>query len=390
MLSKIYKNRDEIDTSRLRAFAEINLTNFKHNIDVINNMLDDDCEIVGVVKANAYGHGAVQVASYFESIGIKHFAVACISEAIELRKSNIKGEIIILGYTPVCQKDELIKYDLTQALIDSKYAQELSELPGVVKCHVALNTGMNRIGENRDNIENIKSIYKMKNLDITGIFSHLCRADSEAEEDILFTRKQIENFDYIIEKLKEDKIDLGEVHLQNSYGITTYREIHRDLARPGIILYGVPCDPDDKILCKLPENEQFRPTMSLRCKIAMVKDVPAGENIGYGNNFTTTTPMKIATITIGYADGFSRAVSKKDFKVLVNGQYGRIIGNVCMDQTMIDVSNIDDVKEGDIVTLFGQDGDNYLPVNQLSKLSGTITNETLSCIGSRVERVYHL
>ena len=390
MLSKIYKSRDEIDTSRLRAFAEINLTNFKHNIDVINNMLDDDCEIVGVVKANAYGHGAVQVASYFESIGIKHFAVACISEAIELRKSNIKGEIIILGYTPVCQKDELIKYDLTQALIDSKYAQELSELPGVVKCHVALNTGMNRIGENRDNIENIKSIYKMKNLDITGIFSHLCRADSEAEEDILFTRKQIENFDYIIEKLKEDKIDLGEVHLQNSYGITTYREIHRDLARPGIILYGVPCDPSDEILCKLPENEQFRPTMSLRCKVAMVKDVPAGENIGYGNNFTTTTPMKIATITIGYADGFSRAVSKKDFKVLVNGQYGRIIGNVCMDQTMIDVSNIDDVKEGDIVTLFGQDGDNYLPVNQLSKLSGTITNETLSCIGSRVERVYHL
>ena len=279
MLSKIYKNRDEIDTSRLRAFAEINLTNFKHNIDVINNMLDDDCEIVGVVKANAYGHGAVQVASYFESIGIKHFAVACISEAIELRKSNIKGEIIILGYTPVCQKDELIKYDLTQALIDSKYAQELSELPGVVKCHVALNTGMNRIGENRDNIENIKSIYKMKNLDITGIFSHLCRADSEAEEDILFTRKQIENFDYIIEKLKEDKIDLGEVHLQNSYGITTYREIHRDLARPGIILYGVPCDPSDEILCKLPENEQFRPTMSLRCKVAMVKDVPAGENI---------------------------------------------------------------------------------------------------------------
>ena len=191
MLSKIYKNRDEIDTSRLRAFAEINLTNFKHNIDVINNMLDDDCEIVGVVKANAYGHGAVQVASYFESIGIKHFAVACISEAIELRKSNIKGEIIILGYTPVCQKDELIKYDLTQALIDSKYAQELSELPGVVKCHVALNTGMNRIGENRDNIENIKSIYKMKNLDITGIFSHLCRADSEAEEDILFFKKNI-------------------------------------------------------------------------------------------------------------------------------------------------------------------------------------------------------
>lgn len=390
MLPKIYKSREVIDTSKLRAFAEINLTNFKHNIEVIKNMLDDNCEIVGVVKANAYGHGAVEVASYFESLGIKHFAVACISEGIELRNGDIKGEIIVLGYTPICQKDDLIKYDLTQALVNSQYAKELSELAGVVKCHVALNTGMNRIGENREHMQEIESIYKMKNLNITGIFSHLCRADSEEEEDILFTKKQIENFDYIIDKLKKDEFDLGEIHLQNSYGITTYREIHRDLARPGIILYGVPCDPCDDILCKLPKEEQFKPTMSLRCKVAMVKNVDAGENIGYGNNFTTPKPMKIATITIGYADGFSRAVSKKDFKVLVNGQYGRIIGNVCMDQTMIDVSNIDNVKEGDIVTLFGQDGENYLPVNQLSKLSGTITNETLSCIGSRVERVYHL
>lgn len=389
MVAKIYNNRDEIDTSKLRAFAEINLSNFKHNIDVISKMLDENCKIVGVVKANAYGHGAVEVASYFESIGIKHFAVACISEAIELREGNIKGEIIVLGYTPICQKDELIKYNLTQTLVNSKYAKELSELPGTVKCHIALNTGMNRIGESRENLEDIKLIYNLKNIEITGIFSHLCRADSKAEEDILFTRNQIENFDYIIDKLEKENLNLGDVHLQNSYGITSYREIHRDLARPGIILYGVPCDPCDNILNKLPENEQFKPTMSLRCRVAMVKEVDAGENIGYGNNFTTPTPMKIATITIGYADGFSRAVSKKDFKVLINGQYGRIIGNVCMDQTMVDVTNIDDVKEGDIVTLFGEDGQHYLPVNQLSRLSGTITNETLSCIGSRVERVYH-
>lgn len=389
MVTKIYKNRDEIDTSKLRAFAEINLTNFKHNIDIISNMLDEDCEIVGIVKANAYGHGAVEVATYFESIGIKHFAVACISEAIQLREGNIKGEIIILGYTPVCQKDELIKYDLTQTLVSSKYAEELSQLPGTVKCHVALNTGMNRIGEDKEHLNEIKSIYKLDNINITGIFSHLCRADSKAEEDILFTRKQIENFDYIIENLEKDNLDLGEIHLQNSYGITSYREVHRDLARPGIILYGVPCDPCDDILSELPENEQFKPTMSLRCKVAMVKEVGCGENIGYGNNFTTKSPMKIATITIGYADGFSRAVSKKDFKVLINGQYGRIIGNVCMDQTMVDVTDIDDVKEGDIVTLFGQDKDEYLPVNQLSKLSSTITNETLSCIGDRVKRVYH-
>ena len=299
MVSKIYNSKEEIDTSKLRAFAEIDLSNFKHNIEVISNMLDENCDIVGVVKANAYGHGAVEVASYLESIGIKYFAVACISEAIELRKGNIKNEIIVLGYTPICQKEELIKYNLTQTLINSKYAKELSELPGVVKCHIALNTGMNRIGENRQHLENIKSIYSLKNIEITGIFSHLCRADSKVYEDILFTRKQIEDFDYIIDKLKNENLSLGKVHLQNSYGITSYREIHRDLARPGIILYGVPCDPCDDILSKLPCHEQFKPTMSLRCKVAMVKEVGEGENIGYGNNFTTPMPMKIATITIG-------------------------------------------------------------------------------------------
>lgn len=390
MLSKIFNSREEIDTSKLRAFAEINLTNFKHNIEVIKKMVGEDCDLVGVVKANAYGHGAIEVANYFESIGLKYLAVACIEEGVELRESGIKCEIIVLGYTPVCQKDELIKHNLTQTLINEKHAESLSELSGVVKAHVALNTGMNRIGEPKEKLDNIKKIYTFKNIEITGIFSHLCRADSEAEEDILFTNNQIDNFDYIIDELKKDNLNLGKVHLQNSYGIATYRDIHRDLARPGIILYGVPCDPCDNILNKLPKEEQLKPTMSLRCRVAMVKDVPAGENIGYGNNFTTDEPMKIATITIGYADGFSRAVSKKDFKVLVNGEYGRIIGNVCMDQTMIDVTNIEDIKEGDIVTLFGEDGDKYIPVNQLSELSGTITNETLSCIGSRVKRVYHL
>lgn len=390
MLQKVYKSREEIDTSKLRAFAEINLTNFKHNIDVIQSMVGENCEIVGVVKANAYGHGAVEVATYFESIGIKYLAVACIEEAIELREGGVKCEIIVLGYTSACQKEDLINYNLTQTLINYEHAKKLSELDKTLKCHIAINTGMNRIGEPKEKLEDIKEIYKLKNLEITGIFSHLCRADSEEEVDILFTKKQIENFDYIIDELKKDNLNLGKIHLQNSYGIASYREIHRDLARPGIILYGVPCDPKDNILNKLPQSERLKPVMSLRCKVAMVKDVPPGENIGYGNNFTTEKHMKIATITIGYADGFSRSVSKKDYKVLVNGQYGRIIGNVCMDQTMIDVSNIENIKEGDVVTLFGEDNGCYIPVNQLSELSGTITNETLSCIGNRVKRVYHL
>ena len=354
METKIYNSQAEIDTSKLRAWVEIDLSKFKHNIEVIKELLHDDVQIVGVVKANAYGHGDVVVAKYFESLGIKYFAVACIEEAIKLREGGIKGDIIILGWTPSCQKDDLIKYDLCQTLANEAYAEELSKLPGTVRGYVKLNTGMNRLGEPKEHMDLIEKIYTLDNIKVEGIFSHLSRSDSKLEADIVFTKQQIANFDYVINKLKADGFELGNVHLQNSYGIVTYRDLHYDLARPGIILYGVPSDPLDDTLDNLPNGMKFEAPLSLRCKVAMVKDV-----------------------------------TKKDMKVLVNGKYARQIGNVCMDQMMIDVSGID-VKEGDTVTLIGQEGDNYLSVNQISLLSNTITNETLSVIGERVKRVYHL
>ena len=386
---KIYNNKNEIDTSNFRAWAEIDLSKLKHNVEVIRKLLHDDVDIIGVVKANAYGHGDIVVSKYLESIGVKHFAVAFIEEAIKLRKSGIKGEIIILGWTPCCRKDELIKYDLCQTLVSEEYAEELNKLPGVVKGYIKLNTGMNRLGEPKEHLDLIKKMFDLNNIQIEGIFSHLSRSDSNLEVDIEFTKQQISNFDFILNKLKEDGYKPKNIHLQNSYGIVTYRDLHYNLVRPGIILYGVPSDPLDDTLNHLTDNMKFEAPLSLRCKVAMVKEITQGESVGYGNNYTATEHVKVATITIGYADGLSRLISKKDMKVLVNGKFAKQIGNVCMDQMMIDVSGID-VYEGDIVTLIGQDGDNYLPVNQISLLSNTITNETLSVIGERVNRVYHL
>ncbi len=389
MDTKVYNRKSDIDTSKLRAWVEIDLSKFKHNIEVIKRLLSNNAEIIAVVKSEAYGHGALIVSRYLETIGIKYLAVACIEEAIQLRKGGIKSEIIILGWTPICQKQELIEYDLCQTIINSEYAQELSNLPGDVRGYVKVDTGMNRLGESSENLDDIKRIYSLDNLKIEGMFSHLSRADSNLKEDIIFTKKQIKRFNYIIDELKKSNIDVGKTHIQNSYAILGYKKLNYDMVRPGIILYGVSSKAEDDVLYKLPNELQFKAPLSLKCKVSMVKNIKAGEVVGYGNNFTATSEIKVATITIGYADGLSRLIAKKDMKVLVNGEFARQIGNVCMDQMMIDVTGID-VKSGDIVTLIGEDKDKYLPVNQISLLSNTITNETLCIIGARVKRIYHL
>lgn len=385
----VYNKKSDIDTSKLRAWVEIDLSKFKHNIEVIKKLLSNDSEIIAVVKSEAYGHGALIVSRYLESIGIKTLAVACIEEAIQLREGGIESEIIILGWTPICQKEDLIKYDLCQNIVNKEYAEELNNSPGIIRGYVKVDTGMNRLGENKDDLESIKKIYRMENIKVEGIFSHLSRSDSNLKEDIAFTEEQVRSFDYIINELKKSNIEVGKTHIQNSYAIVCYKNLNYDMVRPGIILYGVSSQSEDDLLDKLPNGLKFKAPLSLRCKVSMVKDIKPGQSIGYGNNFTATSEMKVATITIGYADGLSRLISKKGLKVLVNGEFAVQIGNVCMDQMMIDVTGID-VKSGDIVTLIGEDTGKYLPVNQISLLNETITNETLSVIGSRVKRIYHI
>ena len=209
-ISKIYSSREEIDTEEYACWLEINLSNLKNNIESIRSIISDKLDIICVVKANAYGLGSVNIAKYLSSIGIKYFAVATLGEALELRnEGGIKDEILILSWTPPSEKETLIKYNLTQTLVDYDYAEKLNELPGIVKCHLKIDTGMNRFGQNMDDIENIKKTYTFKNLKIVGIFSHLCRVREFGEEPDNYTKMQIKNFDAIIEELEKNGINVG-------------------------------------------------------------------------------------------------------------------------------------------------------------------------------------
>ena len=375
---------ENINYEDLRAYREINLLNLKHNLHQIESLLNDNCKVMAVVKADAYGHGAVEVSKYLQNLGIIHFAVACIDEAIELRKSGIVGEILVLGYTPISRKKDLIYYNISQTIVDIDYAKELCKNEGILDVHIKLDTGMNRLGTKIEDIDELIEIYKNENLNIKGTFSHLSRADSLLEEDIKFTNNQVNKFYKIIDILKKSNIDVGKIHLQSSYGIKNYKNLKCDLVRPGILLYGVSSIPYDKTINEL----NLKPVLSLKAKIASVKFIHKSETVGYGNNFTSNKDMKIAVATIGYADGYPRILSRYDFNVLISGHIAKIIGNICMDQMILDVSNIDSIKIGDIITLVGEDKGEYIPIDEISKITNTINNETLTSIGKRVSKIY--
>ncbi len=375
---------NKLNVKDLRAYSEINLLNLKHNLSQIEKMLQDKCKVMAVVKADAYGHGSITVSKYLQDLGVEHFGVASIDEAIELRQNNIQGEILVLGYTPISRRKDLINYNITQTVVDEIYASELCNGREKVKVHIKLDTGMNRAGEKIEKLDKLIDIYTKQNLEITGTFSHLSRADSLLEEDMKFTEKQIDNFNKTIEILKSKGIDVGKTHLQSSYGIINYNNVNCDLARPGIILYGVSSDPDDGIIEKL----SLRPVLSIKTRVGLVKNVNKLETVGYGNNFKAEQDCKIAVVTIGYADGYPRSLSKKNCKVLINGKKVPVIGNVCMDQMMVDATSIEGISPGDIVTLVGGDDKSYLSIDQISRLTNTINNETLAGIGKRVTKVY--
>jgi alanine racemase len=371
------------DTDFFRAYAEINLTHLRHNLQEIQKLLPDQLKVMAVVKADAYGHGGPKTARFLQSCGVSNFAVAELGEAIALRKAGIKGEILILGFTPVRCKIELIRYRLTQSIISEEYATSLCQTAGIVQAHVKLDTGMNRLGEKIEDLSKLFRIYKQKRLRITGTYSHLARSDSSAPEDILFTKRQISSFFETIQHLKNAGIATGQTHIQSSYGILNYPGLPCDYVRPGIALYGVLSgnEPPRK-------NIQLLPVLSLKAKVTMIKKIKAGETVGYGNTYKANRDSTIALIGIGYADGFPRNLSDKECNVLIKGKAAKIVGNICMDQMMIDVTGLTNIQEGDMVTLIGQDGDKIMTVNQLSNLGGTINNEILSRIGSRVNKIY--
>ena len=372
----ILENRDDKMNNNMlqnRAWVEINLNNLKNNIDLINSRITNPTKIMAVVKANAYGHGLVFIAKYLNKINITNFAVATLDEGIKLRENNIKGNILILGYTSLGNIELVKKYDLIQTIVDKEYYNNLVKLNIKIKTHIKVNTGMNRVGISYNDISFIKKIYQDHKLEVLGIYSHFCCADTKKRSDVIFTETQIKRFNEVINKLEQEGINVGKKHLESSYGLLNYHKLPYDYIRCGIIMYGVVSD------------KKFKPILSLKAKIISIKEITKGEIVGYGRTFKATKKTKIATVSIGYGDGYPRCFSNNKTRVKVNNKYAYIIGNICMDELMIDVTGIN-VKVGDVVTFIGDD--KYLNSEYLAKKANTIPYELLCNLNNRLGYIY--
>lgn len=365
-----------------RAWTELNYENLKWNVTQLKALLPENCAFMAVVKADAYGHGAVPVSSYLNRIGIHAFAVATVQEGIELRKAGIQGEILIMGYTPPQEAYLLAANDLIQTAVDCAHARALNAAaPYPVKVHLKIDTGMHRLGERSEHIDALASLFTLPRLRILGMYSHLCVADSQEIDDVLFTRMQISSFLRTAEILRDKGCDPGKLHLQSSYGVLNYPDLPMDYARLGIAMYGVLSSPDPHLLERIP----LRPVLSLHARIAAIRDLKPGETVSYGRHFRAEAPMRIAAATIGYADGLPRSLSGKELPALVRGRRTHVIGNLCMDQVILDVTNIPDVRPGDCVTFLGTDGHQTLRAEEMAEKAGTITNELLCRLHVREE-----
>lgn len=365
----------ELNTT-CRSWIEVNLTNLRHNANVLQQAMPENCRLMAVVKANAYGHSAKEISLALNKTGVKAFAVATVDEGIELRKNGVTGEILILGFTDVSRISDIKKYDLIQTIIDFDYANALNDTGVFVKTHIKIDTGMHRLGIPSDDFESVKKVFEMKNLDVCGIFTHLCCSDSLKKEDVDYTNFQIDNFYNLIERLKSAKIKVVKTHIQSSYGLLNYPHLKCDYARIGIALYGVLSSPDETIL-----KPDLRPVLSVKSRIALIRNVNKGDCVGYARAFTAKRNSKIAILPIGYADGIPRSMSNGKGCVVINNFLVPIAGRVCMDQLAVDVTDIDGVSVGDTVSLID---DNNLSAPEAAVNADSISNELLSQIGARL------
>ncbi len=335
--------------------------------------------LMAVVKTQAYGHGAFQIATSLNQMGVKAFAVATIDEGIQLRRYGICGEILILGYTNPNRAKELKKYDLMQTLIDFKYAKALNRQKIAVKAHIKIDTGMNRLGVSFDNINEVKMIFSMKYIKVCGIYTHLCCADTLLPEDVEFSENQIDNFYYLIDKLKEWGVQIPKVHIQSSYGLLNYPQLVCDYVRVGIALYGVLSKPDENTRVKI----DLHPVLSLKARVVLIRSVSKQDTVSYGRRFQAKRDSLIAIVSIGYGDGFPRHLSCEKGGVLIRGQYAPIVGRICMDQLAVDITEIEDVSVGNVATLIGFDTMDIAAPN-IAQHFNSISNELLCRMGARL------
>lgn len=369
-------------TEASRAWIELNMEHLKQNTKTFQSLLPDGCKMMPAVKAEAYGHGAVLIARKLQGLGITDFCVASVEEGVKLRRAGISGEILVLSYTPVKAVEKLSDYNLTQTVVDKEYAMLLGGTGKQLKVHIGIDTGMHRLGIWWEQTEDILEIWETKNLTVKGVFSHLCVADSKKSDDQNFTRQQIKRFNQVIADLnragKEDFV----VHLQSSYGILNYNEYTYDYVRPGIALYGVLSRQDDWV--KAPVS--LKPVLSLKSRIECIRQVAAGEGAGYGLDFKPERNSRLAVISIGYADGIPRNLAEKGF-VLCHGKKAKIVGRICMDQMFIDVTGIPQAKAEEEVVMIGTSKQRNITAEQFAEWTGTITNEVLSRLGGRLNRI---
>ena len=366
-----------------RAWIELDMNSLHQNVNALKGLLPQGCELMPVVKANAYGHGAVPVSKELNRLGIQAFCVTSISEGIELRRNGVKGEILILGYTHPKQFSLLRKYDLTQSVIDHSYAQLLNSYGKRIKVHLKIDTGMNRLGERAEKIDKICNIFSYDNLVIKGIYTHLCCVETKSESDIKFTVAQAAAFSNVIAELRRNGYSYGRKHLLASYGLCHYPEYAEDYVRIGAALYGVLVTRKDF------ENYPVRlqSVLSVKARIAVTKDLHAGEAAGYGLQYTAENNCKIAVLSIGYADGIPRALSCGHGKVLINGNEAQIIGRICMNQMLVDITDISGVKSGDIAVIIGKSGQYEITAYDLAQAGGISTYELLSHLERGLNRI---
>lgn len=369
----------------LRCYAEISLEAIGHNIREVKKRLPEGVKLLGVVKANAYGHGAVPVASYLEN-QVDYFATATIEEAVELRENGISAPILILGYVSPSQYGDLVEYDITQT-IDS-YAQalalekEAARQNRKAKAHLAVDTGMTRIGfqVTEHDADEAAKIADLPHIELEGMFTHFSCAD---QEDKTYCSMQMEKYDKMTALLAERGVTIPLRHICNSAGIMEFDDHRFEMVRSGIITYGI--YPSEEVK---KERLDLIPALSWKSHVIHVKEVGPGIGVSYGATYVTEKPMtRIATVSAGYADGYPRALSNQGC-VLIHGKKAPIIGRICMDQMMVDVTDIPDLQVEDVVTLVGTDGDETITIEEIANPAARFDYEMLCDISSRVTRVY--
>jgi len=373
------KEGEFMEIKNLRpTWLNIDLDAIKFNLRQVKKIISPETEIMAIVKANGYGHGASEIAKVSLEEGVGWLGVATVHEGVELREAGIEAPILVLGTLLSNQIDDIVEYNLTPTVYTYDLAKKLSQIGIDIKIHIKIDTGMGRIGLIAEEAgEEILKIANLANIKIEGIFTHFAKSDV----DKAYTAKQLNRFNQLIDFLKDNGIEVPIIHTSNSAAIINCPKAHYKMVRMGIILYGL--YPDQTLSNQI----ELKSAMSWKAKIVHVKEVKTGTAISYGCTYVTKSKTKIATLPVGYHDGYSRALSGQ-VEVLFKGQRVPVIGNICMDQMMIDVSGME-VEVGDVVTLLGKEGGEEISANELAYKLGTINYEVISRIGLRVPRIFY-